>query len=79
MLIYDEHTISCNVLFSPGLQSGGGQDLIPAHGDQGTLDPARAPETGVTILRALAQRKAGRERKRESDGRKAFRRQGARH
>lgn len=64
---------------SSDLQSGGGHGLIPVHADQGTGDPARAPETGVTIPHALARWSAGRGRKSESDGRKAFRHPRARH
>lgn len=65
--------------FSSDLQSGGGHGLILVHGDQGTGDPARVPETGVTIPHALARWSAGGGRKSESDGRKAFRHPRARH
>lgn len=66
-------------IFPPGLQSGRGRGLIPAHGDPGTGAPARAPGTAVTILHALARRSAGRERRSESDGRKAFHLPRAKH
>lgn len=65
------------IFFSPGLPSGGGHGLIPARGDPGI--GARAPETAVTTPPALARRSAEREKKSESDDRKAFRHPRTRH
>jgi len=71
--------IGAHSLRRPGLQSGRGHGLIPAHGDPGIGDPAPAPETAVTIPHALARWSAGRGRRRESGDRKAFQHPRPRH
>lgn len=57
---------------SPDLQSEGDHGPILVHVDPGTGDPAHAPGIGVITHRAHARRSAGRERRRERDGRKVF-------
>lgn len=63
----------------PDLQSEGGHGLIPVRGGPGTGDRAPTPETGDTIPHALARWSAGRGRRSESGGRKAFQHPRARH
>lgn len=62
-----------------GLQSGGGHGLILAPGFPNTGVPAHVQESAITIPPTLVRRSGERGTRSESDGRKAFHRQKARH
>lgn len=68
-----------NVCLFLGLQSVGGHGLALARGCPNTGDPAHVQESAITIPPTLVHKSGERETRSESDGRKAFHRQRARH